>query len=164
MTTFADDLYESDFYAWTRAQAGALRGLAEAGWNGPLDLAHLAEEVEDLGSERRDAVMRQVQHLIEHLLKLEYSGHGNPRRQWLISVNSARGEIERRMTATIHLAVEEELPRIFRRARRNAALGLFDHGEVEAAKTLPEACPWPLDRLLDEDWLPANRHGLVDEI
>ena len=80
MSIATEDLYESDFYAWTRAQAGALRGLAEARWNGPLDLARLAEEVEDLGSEQQWAVESQLERIIEHLLKLEYSPSTNPRR------------------------------------------------------------------------------------
>jgi hypothetical protein len=44
--------FKEDFYAWTRDQAEALRRLADQRWNGPLDLLHLAEEVEDLGSEQ----------------------------------------------------------------------------------------------------------------
>jgi hypothetical protein len=52
MATRPEQLYEEDFYAWTRDQAKALRRLADQSWNGPLDLLHLAEEVEDLGSEQ----------------------------------------------------------------------------------------------------------------
>jgi len=44
-TTRPDHLYRSDYYAWTRDQADALRRLAAERWNGPLDLANLAEEV-----------------------------------------------------------------------------------------------------------------------
>lgn len=53
MGTRAQRLYKEDFYAWTRDQAAALRRLADQRWNGPLDVLHLAEEVEDLGSEQR---------------------------------------------------------------------------------------------------------------
>lgn len=45
MAARADDLYRQDFYAWTRAQADALRRLAAERWNGPLDLENLAEEI-----------------------------------------------------------------------------------------------------------------------
>ena len=163
MSIATEDLYESDFYAWTRAQAGALRGLAEARWNGPLDLARLAEEVEDLGSERRDAVLSQLRRIMEHLLKLEYSAHPEPRRQWLLSVDEAREAVIDRLTPTIRLVVEERIDELYRRARRRAVLGLTDHGE-RVASELPERCPYLLDQLLDETWLPANRHGLEDEI
>jgi hypothetical protein len=90
MATRAERLYRDDFYAWTREQAAALRRLADLRWNGPLDLLHLAEEVEDLGSEQQNAVMSQLERIIEHLLKLEHSRDAEPRRQWMIAVNSAR--------------------------------------------------------------------------
>ena len=55
-------LYERDFYAWTQAQAALL----EAGHLGSLDLEHLAEEIEDMGSEQRHAVSSRLRHLLAH--------------------------------------------------------------------------------------------------
>jgi uncharacterized protein DUF29 len=163
MATRPEQLYKDDFFAWTRDQARALRRLAEQRWNGPLDLEHLAEEVEDLGSEQQWAVESQLERLIEHLLKLEYSPRAGPRRQWMISVNNARGEIERRMTATIRREVEPGLPERYRRARRNADLSFLDHGEKEAARALPADCPYAFDDLIADERWPANRHGLRDD-
>ena len=120
------ELYEEDFYAWTRDQAKALRRLADERWNGPLDLLHLAEELEDLGSEQQWAVESQLERIIEHLLKLEHSPSAEPRRQWMISVVDARGEIERRMSPTIRREVEPALPNRYRRVRRKAELALLD--------------------------------------
>ena len=91
MATSAERLYKDDFYAWTRDQAAALRRLADERWNGPLDLLHLAEEVEDLGSEQQWAVEGQLERIIEHILKLEHSPSVGPRRQWMIKVVDARG-------------------------------------------------------------------------
>jgi hypothetical protein len=45
MATRPEELYERDFYAWTRNQAKALLRLAEARPNESLDFAHLIEEV-----------------------------------------------------------------------------------------------------------------------
>src|SRR5690348_12857126 len=90
-------LYEQDFYAWTRHQPDALRQLAHERWNGPLDLDHLAEEVEDLGAEQRRSVMSQLERVILHLLKLEHSALRDPRNGWLNSIDSGRAEIERRL-------------------------------------------------------------------
>ncbi len=78
MATREEDLYAEDYYAWTRDQAAALRRLAKERWNGPLDLDHLAEEVEDLGSEVRSAVRSQLRRLMEHLLKLEHARAAEP--------------------------------------------------------------------------------------
>jgi DNA-binding PucR family transcriptional regulator len=163
MATRPEQLYKDDFYAWTRDQARALRRLAEQRWNGPLDLEHLAEEVEDLGSEQRWAVESQLERVIEHLLKLQYSPDPQPRRQWMISVVDARGEVERRMTATIRREVEPGLADRYRRARRKAELALSGHGEKDAARALPADCPYGFDDLIADEWWPVNRHGLRDE-
>jgi hypothetical protein len=163
MATRPEQLYEDDFYAWTREQARALRRLADQRWNGPLDLLHLAEEVEDLGSEQQWAVESQLERVLEHLLKLEHSPSPDPRRQWMISVVDARGEIERRMTPTIRREVEPGLATLYRRARRKAELALATHGEVDAARALAIDCPYAFDDLLADEWWPANRHGLTDD-
>jgi hypothetical protein len=160
MATRPEQLYKDDFYAWTRDQARALRRLAEERWNGPLDLEHLAEEVEDFGSEQQWAVESQLERVIEHLLKLEHSASADPRRQWMISVVDGRGEIERRMTATIRNEVEPTLGKRYRRARRKAELALAADGEKEAARALPDDCPYDFDDLIADEWWPANRHGL----
>lgn len=164
MATRAARLYKQDFYAWTRDQAAALRRLAEQRWNGPLDLLHLAEEVEDLGSEQRWAVESQLERIIEHLLKLEHSPSRDPRRQWMISVNTARGDIHRRITTTVRREVEPGLSDLYRRAQRNAKLALLDYGEADAARALPEVCPYAFDDLLADEWWPASRHGLRDDL
>jgi Domain of unknown function DUF29 len=163
MATRPEQLYKDDFYAWTRDQARALRRLAEERWNGPLDLEHLAEEVEDLGSEQQWAVESQLERVIEHLLKLEHSPSSGPRRQWMISVNNARGEIQRRMTATIRREVKPALQERYQAARRNANLTLLDYGEKDAARALPADCPYAIGDLIADEWWPVNRHGLRDE-
>ena len=79
MATRPEQLYKDDFYAWTRDQAQALRRPTEARWNGPLDLEHLADEVEELGMQARNAVRSQLLRILEHALKLEYSPAAEPR-------------------------------------------------------------------------------------
>ena len=128
--TRGSDLYEQDFYVWAREQATLLR----AGRYDELDLEHLTEEVEDLGGSFYRSVRSRVRTIIEHLLKLEHSPSREPRQQWMISVNNARGEIGRRLTPTIRGHVEPALPDLYRRSRRNAELSLFDHKEPDAAR------------------------------
>jgi hypothetical protein len=81
----------------------------------------------------------------------------------MISVVEARGEVERRLTATIRREVEPVLAERYRRARRKAELALLDHGESDAARALPDACPYAFDDLLADEWWPVNRHGLTDK-
>lgn len=56
MPATAADLYETDFYAWTRRQARELRRLKQLRLNVELDLDHVAEEIEDLGGTLRKSV------------------------------------------------------------------------------------------------------------
>ncbi len=154
------ELYERDFYAWTRQQARALARLRGAPANTGLDPAHLAEEIRDLGSEVRHAIESQLVRIVEHLLKLEHSALLEPRRRWAISVADGRAEIERRLTPALERAARRALPRAYAHGRRIARLALADHPEPEAAASLPATCPWTLDELLRDGWYPANRHGL----
>ena len=64
MATRKTELYEDDFYRWSREQAAALRRLSAERWNGPLDLEHLAEEVEELGSDVRNAARSHLRRLL----------------------------------------------------------------------------------------------------
>ena len=163
MATRPEQLYQDDFYAWTRDQAAALRALAEQRWNGPLDLLHLAEEVEDLGSEQQWAVESQLERVIEHLLKLEHSPSQGPRRQWMISVNDARGEIGRRMTPTIRREVECQLANLYAGAGVTRSWVCSTMARRMRPRSLPPDCPYAFDDLLADEWWPANRHGLRDE-
>ncbi|MFL5333363.1 MAG: DUF29 domain-containing protein [Geminicoccaceae bacterium] len=158
----AAKLYDEDFYQWTRNQADALRRLAGERWNGPLDLEHLAEEVEDLGKSQLLTVRSQVERVLEHLLKLEYSPAADPRRGWLLSVLNARGHIRDHMTAAIRNEIEPAITAVYARARRRTMVSLKEHGELDLADLLPKQCPYTFAQVLDEDWFPANQHGLVD--
>jgi ATPase subunit of ABC transporter with duplicated ATPase domains len=149
------DLYETDYYAWTRQQAEALRKLARERSNVPLDLEHLIEEVEDLGRSARNTCLSQTERVIRHLLKLEYSPAQAPRRQWQLSILDARRELHRHLTPAIRPILVAELPDLARAARRAAALELADLDGPEVADKLPEEPSYTLEELLDEDWLPV---------
>jgi hypothetical protein len=162
MATRREDLYDRDFYQWTQNQASALRRLAHDRWNGPLDLSHLAEEVEDLGRSTRNAVRSQLQRIIEHCLKLEHSAAAEPRPGWMNSIDEARDEIENLLTPTLRRDLDDQLSRLFARTRRRVDRDLRAHGEAGAADALPETCPYTLEQLLDEDWLPEGGQGSSD--
>jgi hypothetical protein len=63
-----DTGYDTDFYAWTQAQATALRAGA---WD-DVDRAHLAEEIEDVGKSERRALAGHLRVLLTHFLKWEF--------------------------------------------------------------------------------------------
>ena len=157
MAANPDVLYETDFYAWTRRQADELRRLKELRLNVELDLDRVAEEIEDLGTSERDTCRSQVERILEHFLKLAWSPSAQPRRGWQRSIVEARSVLENKLSATIRRDVEQQLPRLYRSARRAAILALEEYDEAEAARLLPEAGPWTLDDVLRDDWYPETR-------
>jgi hypothetical protein len=147
--TRTSDLYAQDFYAWAGEQATLLR----AGRYDDLDLAHLIEEVEDLGGSLYRSVRSRVRVIIEHLLKLEHSPAAEPRSLWRDTIDAQRADLEDDLTASLRRRLRSELPRQYLRARAAAARSLRRYGETAAADALPETCPYTLDQITG-DWLP----------
>jgi hypothetical protein len=144
------ELYERDFYAWTRQQARELRRLRRLRPNAPLDLAHLAEEIEDLGRSESRELGSRLFRLLTHLLKWRYQ----PKRR----TRSSRATIGER---------RRELARLLRRSpslRRELAaawLEAYVDARGQAADetglpltTFPEICPLTLDQALDPAFWP----------
>ena len=70
--TELESLYDTDFLAWSKQQAEALRAAMRNGSNQRLDLGNLAEEIEDLGKSVRRELQSQIRRIVRHLLKLEH--------------------------------------------------------------------------------------------
>src|ERR1051326_666732 len=68
----ANDLYESDFYAWTQEQAKLLR---ERRWD-DLDLDNLVDEVESVGKSDKREIRNRLEILLAHLLKWSHQPGG----------------------------------------------------------------------------------------
>ena len=151
-------LYETDFYAWTQAQAKELRLLAETRPNLPLDIGHIALEIEDLGMSERSAVFSFVRLIIQHFLLATYAPAGDQRQHWLDEVDEFRSQIEDKLTPTIRRDLEAELAAIYGRALRNATRKMRRYGEAAAAAALPDACPYSLEQILG-DWEPRANLG-----
>jgi hypothetical protein len=141
--------YEEDFYAWTQTQARALR----ADVLGELDREHLAEEIESLGIRDEHAITRQLQRLLRHLLKWQYQPTHRSR-SWRRSIDHARDAIADRIARSPSLQSypAQRLALAYRRARRDARTDTD-----RPLATFPEACPWPIERVLDEDFWPEGQ-------
>jgi hypothetical protein len=138
--------YETDFYAWTQAQAAALRAKDVAA----LDIEHVAEAIETLGMNEKRAISRQVQRLLAHLLKWRYQPtHRTP--SWRRTIRQVRDAIADVLENSHSLRTypTQRVPLAYRRARRDAA----DDTGLPLA-TFPEACPWTVAQALDEDFWP----------
>ena len=145
----ADDLYQRDLYAWSRAQADLLR----TGRFAELDLEHLTLEIEDVGGALQRAVHNRIRGIVEHLLKLEHSPATEPRTGWRATVRGQRVRLRDLLTPTLRREMESELAELYGDARGLAEGTLRDHGEHVAANALPATCPYSLDQIVS-DWLP----------
>jgi hypothetical protein len=139
--------YDTDYAAWADTQAAALRAKDWAA----LDLDHLAEEIEDVGRAVRKGIGHQLERLLLHLLKWQYDPATDPRRGWRLTIRHARRAIadELAENRTLRGYPAARLAEAYRRAREDAV----DETGLPLA-TFPETCPWPLERVLDEDFWP----------
>jgi Domain of unknown function DUF29 len=153
----AADLYDHDFFAWTQLQAKELRRFARSRPNLPLDLAHIAEEIADLGKEQRNALRSWTARIIEHLLLLEHSPAEDAHRGGIDEVVNFRREIELRMTPTLRRYLHRQLPRLYEHARRHLQGKLELYGEGQTAARFPDGCPYTLDQVLGDLWPTAAR-------
>ncbi|RPJ25147.1 MAG: DUF29 domain-containing protein [Planctomycetaceae bacterium] len=138
--------YDTDFYAWSQAQAAALRA---KDWEA-LDLEHLAAEVEDLRKTERRGVRSQLRLIMSHLLKWHHQPDMRAE-SWRGTIANGRVLVQDDLEDLLSLAPELETLAAwaYPRARRDAAqeTGL-------PLATFPAACPWMLAQVLDADFWP----------
>ncbi len=128
------NLYETDFFEWTKVQARALseHRIEELDWE------HLKEEIEDLGNEKLNAVNSFLRRLIEHRLKLDYSQEIYPRNHWLKEIDNFQDEIEDRLTQALLNKID--INKQYERARRVVLR--------EYKLDIPQKCPYSFDELM----------------
>ena len=108
----------------------------------------------------RDTVEGYLEMVLEHLLRLELSTAGRPRRGWLVTVDKQRAKVARKLTTMLRNHLEAELPALYAGLRRPVVRQLEKDGT--RSKSLPLACPYTLDQILDSAWFPNNVHGSED--
>ena len=89
----AAELYDRDFFEWTVRNAELLR----SGRADEADLAHIAEEIEDMGKRERRELLSRLAVLICHLLKWQIQ----PERRsnsWKATLRYQRRDIRKLLT------------------------------------------------------------------
>jgi hypothetical protein len=144
--------YETDFYAWTQAQAAVIRARA---WD-QVDVEHVAEEIEDLWKAAAHHLGNLLLGFIELIYRPSADEEGNYYWQSAV-VDFERSMLERwgedseadhqrllaLLAARLPGAYAAERARLLRR-------------RTPPAGVPPERCPWTLDQLLDEQWWPPE--------
>ena len=111
-----------------------------------LDWDNLAEEIEFIGGSQRSETWPRLKVL--HLLKWQYQPEllcGG----WRGSIREAGDQIDDVLdeNPTLRSYPVECLPKAYGRARTSAL-------EETGLLRLPEACPWSIDEILSDDFLP----------
>jgi hypothetical protein len=141
-------LYETDFYAWSYAQADLLK----AGKFAALDIENIVEELESLGKSDRRALISAYTLLIMHLLKWQYQPQFQGK-SWRLTIQEQRRTIEMLEDDNRSLKAKAALHIIdsYKQGKKAASI------ETELPlSSFPEICPYTLDQLRDFDWMPAS--------
>ena len=140
--------YESDVVAWAKEQAALIR----TGQFDQLDLAHIAEEIEDVGKREQRELASRVAVLLAHILKWKFQ----PQKRsvsWTLTIKEQRRLLVRRVQKTPSLSpilsdpewVDEIWVDAKALAEKETGLDM---------STYPEICPWSMADVLTPEWLP----------
>ncbi|GAC1461642.1 MAG: DUF29 domain-containing protein [Chamaesiphon sp.] len=140
--------YETDFYAWTQQQIELLDAQA---WHS-LDVQNLIEELADLGRRERQELRNRLGVLLGHLLKWQCQSEQRSN-SWLATIREQRREVS---------LLLKENPSL--KPYLLEALGFaYQAGQDLAVRetglpyeTFPSECPYPLEEILNEAFLPDS--------
>lgn len=140
-------LYDTDLYAWANINAELLR----QGKYEQIDVGHLIEEIEDMVKSEFRAMESHLQNVLMHLLKWQFQPmlqSGN----WRASIDNARVALQKllRDNPSFKPKLGQTMVDEYPYARKNAS---YETGL--ALTTFPFACPYAMEQVLAEDWLPS---------
>ena len=131
-----DQIYETDFYQWTREQSQALReqNLKKLDWE------NLIEEIEAWGRSDYQAVVSLLTRIMQHRLKIDYANKPECNRHWQAEIKAFSNTFKRRYSPSMKPKLEAEWQGIYSDA---VDLYLIDY----PPSNIPGACPYHLDDL-----------------
>lgn len=147
--SLSNDLYETDFYAWTQEQAQLLR---ERRW-ADLDLENLIDEVGSVGGSERREIRNRLVGLIAHLLKWKYQpGRRGP--SWRRTISE-----HRRQLADIVQTSPRLRNYLISQVHERYLGGTLDAADQTgiAIGLFPEECPFTFEQVLDLNFFPEDR-------
>jgi Domain of unknown function DUF29 len=140
--------YETDFVAWAQHQAL----MVHLGQWENLDQEHLREELEALSRSEHSELESRLEVLITHLLKWQFDAASqNPRRLWRATIREQRHRLTRLLQRNPSL--RPTLPEVLHQNYPHARLIALDETDLPDS-ILPETCPWSIQQILDENFLP----------
>jgi len=140
--------YEGDIVAWAQEQAALIR----AKRFDLLDLENLAEEIEDVGKSEKRELESRMAVLLAHLLKWQFQPQLQSR-SWERTIKEQRIRVELALDETPSLRVSLGDEKWIRGTWANAVSQAIKETGIEA---FPEICPWQIENILKNDWLPSK--------
>ncbi|CAD5920198.1 hypothetical protein PCC7805_00615 [Planktothrix agardhii] len=140
-------LYETDDVEWLQETVKLIKNHQFE----QLDLENLIEELEDLGREKKNAVVSLLEQIIRHLLLLQYwtgeveYNRVHPEEE----IYSFRVQLRRKITTNLRNYLDSEFESIYQ-----DALG-FVKIKTQNSVNFPPECPYTLEQLLDINWFPV---------
>lgn len=151
-------LHETDFLAWTRHQAEALRAAARAGTNMPLDWETLAEEIEDLGRQLQFELNNRLSTIIEHLLKLQYSPASRAYAGLRRTVRRSRSEVGLLLKGnrTLRQSVPDMIAEVAEDTAKRVGMDLLERREITPAVVAELKGGAYTEAEVLSDWFPES--------
>ena len=131
---------------WTVRNAVLLR----SGRAGEADLEHIAEEIEDIGKRERRELLARLRTIVGHLLKWDVQPDRRSR-SWELTIRVQRRDMAKVLAEMPRRDpfLEENLPEVYDDARVDA----MAESQLPESE-FPNTCPFPLESILDRDFLP----------
>lgn len=149
--------YEEDIVAWSIEQAALLRD----GKLSALDIAHIAEEIEDVGKSEQRELANRMAVLLSDLLKWEHQ----PERRgasWESTIHAQRNSIGRRIRKTPSLKASLDDADWWADAWDDAVDAAVKETGMSYT-VFPATCVWSANDVLDQKFFPgaasASRSG-----
>jgi len=154
-TNTALNLYQQDFFAWTKQQINYLQNQQ---WN-QLDLVNLIEEIETLGKQQRQELRNRLSILIGHLLKWEYQPQKRSH-SWLATLRVQRIDIQELIDDNPSLKpyLEEALTQAY---IKGLLLAVSETNLPD--RTFPKNCPYSLTEITSDRFYPGQPSNLTEE-
>jgi hypothetical protein len=138
--------YDTDILTWSERQAGLLRRRAagEIVNDADLDWSNIAEEIEDVGSNRLHAVESLLVQALRHMLKAEAWPLSRDAPSWRADAIDFRRQARRRFVPSMRQKID--LASLY----ADALAAIPDTTDGQPPLPIPDVCLVTLDELLDE--------------
>jgi hypothetical protein len=143
-----NDLYEIDFFAWTQEQSRLLR---ERRWE-DLDLENLIDEVGSVGRSEKKEIYSRLKVLMAHLLNWKYQP-GARSAAWSGTIREQRSRLA--MVLEDSPSLSGQPAAVIENAYLAARLLAAKETGIDFT-LFPEDCPFTVEQVLDEEFLPKE--------